>query len=172
MKQKATKQFTIENAPLRFRNFSGKEGKFNAAGKRNFCVLLTKDKADELYAEGWPVKVLTPKTEDDDPIPYLQVNVKFGDIAPKIYLVTKHNKTLLTEDTVSALDYAEIESADIIIRPYNWEVNGNSGIKPYLKTAYITIKEDLLAEKYRDVPDSALAVSNIPTDDEDGYFMN
>lgn len=158
------RNISFEDAHLMFRNFAGNEGRFNAPGKRNFCVRLDKDVAEELNEEGWPIKVLTPKNEDDEPIPYMQVNVKFGQNPPKIYLVTKRNKTLLTEEVLSTLDFAEIETADLVIRPYNWEVNGNKGVKPYLKAAYITIREDDFAEKYSDVPDSAFAYSNT-----DGY---
>ena len=55
----------IENAKIRFRNFSGKEGRFNPAGRRNFCVFLDDDTANDLKDEGWNIKWLNPRAEDD-----------------------------------------------------------------------------------------------------------
>lgn len=138
-----------ENARIIFRNFSGKESKFNRDGNRNFCLIIDDpDEADEMMHEGWNVKTLRPREEDDEPIYYIQVAVSFGNTQPKIFLVTRNGKTPLDEETVGLLDSAEIRSVDLTVRPYFWEVNGKSGIKGYLRSMYVTIEEDEFAEKY------------------------
>lgn len=145
----------IEDARIGFRNFSGEAGKFNPAGRRNFCVFLEQELGEVLENDGWNVRWLKPKDEDDSPVPYLQVAVSFDNIPPKIVLVTGKGKTLLDESSVNILDWAEIATVDLIIRPYNWSVNGNSGVKAYVKSMYVTIVEDEFESKYYDVPDSA-----------------
>lgn len=145
----------IEGARIFARNFSGAAGEYNAPGQRNFCVFLDADIAAKLKTDGWNVKYLRPREEGDEPQAYMQVTVRFGDYPPKIYLVTSRGKTLLTEDKVGIIDWAEIESVDLIIRPRNWEVRGATGVKAYAKSVYVKIVEDKLDLKYADVPDSA-----------------
>ena len=155
MDYKVTNNITIENARIGFRNFSGKEGKYNPAGKRNFCVFLEKDLAETLEEDGWNVRYLRPREDDEEPQAYLQASVAFGNVPPKIIMISSRGKTPIGEDEVNILDWAEIANVDLILRPYNWEVNGKSGVKAYLKAMYVTIAEDEFESKYSDVPDSA-----------------
>lgn len=145
----------IEDAKIGFRNFTGNAGKFNAAGKRNFCVFLDQELAAVLENDGWNVRYLQPRDETEEQRPYLQVAVSYENVPPKIVLVTTKGKTILDENTVNILDWAEIAEVDIVIRPYNWEVNDKSGVKAYVKHMYVTIVEDEFESKYYDVPDSA-----------------
>jgi len=142
---------SVENARIIFRNFAGKESKFNAKGKRNFCLVLDNDVAEDLKDIGWNIKYLSPRDPDDVPQAYLQVAVAFDNFPPKIWLITGGKKTELTEDTISVLDYAEIENVDVIVRPYVWEVNGKSGVKAYVKNMYVTIAENEFEKKYRNL---------------------
>lgn len=153
--------FSVEDAHIMFRNFAGKETRFNQAGKRNFCVELTVAEADKLEAEGWNVKRREPREEGDPEFCYIQVSVNFDTIPPNIWLVTSHNKTRLDSQTVEILDYADIERVDLVVRPYNWEYNGKTGtrtgVKAYVKNMYVTIVEDEFDERYADIPDSSMS---------------
>lgn len=153
---------TIENARIGFRNFTGKEGQFNPAGQRNFCVFLEPDLADVLATDGWNVKWLEPRSPEDDKQAYLPVSVVYNQYPPMVTLITSSGKNILDEETINILDWAEFGQVDLIIRPYNWDVNGKRGVKAYLKTMYITIVEDELAKKYQNVPDSAAAAADEP----------
>ena len=169
--KKVNDKITIEGARIIFRNFSGEEGQYNPKGQRNFCVLLDPDLAEQLVADGWNVKYLKPREEGEEPQPYLQVKVMFGKIPPHCILVTSKNKKSLTEDQVGMLDWVEIKNVDLIIRPYNYELrDGTTGVKAYLKSIYVTLVEDELELKYRDVPDADVpdsAVNSLGVEDED-----
>lgn len=151
------KQFKdVSGKTIRFRNFSGKPGKYNAEGDRNFCLLIDPETADELQAEGFAVRFLNPRDENEDPVPYISVKVAYGKgRPPKIVMITKKGKTELDEESVSLLDWAEINVAHISINPYEWSVGGKAGVKAYLKTMYVEIQEDEFEEMYYDIPDSA-----------------
>lgn len=143
----------IENAHLILRNFSGRAKQYNDLGNRNFGVLLDHNDAQRLVDAGWRVRWLAPKDGSDQPVPFLPVSIRFDNFPPKVIQITSHGKVVLTEKTIGSLDTAEIEKVDLIIRPYNWNARGNSGVKAYVKSMYVTIVEDVFEAKYFAVPD-------------------
>jgi len=155
--EEPTKRLTIENAQIAFRNFAGKEDKFNPAGSRNFCILLDPEIAETLKRDGWNIRQLNPRDEGDRPQDYMSVAVKYDFRPPKIILISPStgNKTYLDVETVHILDWADIENIDLMITPYHWEVNNKSGIKAYLKKMFVILEEDELEQKYAEPTPSA-----------------
>lgn len=144
----------MENVRIIFRNFAGREGMYNREGDRNFCVLLDHDTAEAMASDGWNIKTLRPREEDDEEQPYLQVSVNFKGKPPRVVMITSRGRTTLQEDEVEILDWADIKIVDLIVRPYEWAVNEKSGIKAYLKSIFVTIEEDALERKYADMDDA------------------
>lgn len=140
----------IENANIRFRNFAGRERDFNSAGDRNFCVFVDPDQAADLKAAGWNVKQLRAREEGDIPQDYLQVKVSYKNAQrpPKCVLVSSGGRRDLGQQEVELLDAVDIKKVDLIVNPYEWTVNGNTGVKAYLKSIFVTINEDELDLKY------------------------
>lgn len=143
----------LENVRILFRNFAGKEGKYNREGDRSFAVLLEDDLANQMETDGWNVKWLKPNDDYADPQAYLPVAVFFGLYPPRINLITGRGRTPLHESEIELLDWVDIRMVDLVIRPNNWSINGKTGKKAYLKTMYVTIEEDPLDAKYSEAED-------------------
>lgn len=169
MAYKVTDNLVIENARIRYRNFAGRGTQYNREGDRNFCVMIEDpETAQALADQGWNVRTkeargMNGNPSDEDPLHYIQVTVRYGNIPPKVYLYSRRYdkntgkfrvvRTPLNEESIASLDYAEIKNVDLVIRPYNWVIqegtqNEKSGVKAYLKEMHVTIEEDVFADKY------------------------
>jgi hypothetical protein len=143
----------MEGVRIIFRNFAGKEGQYNREGDRNFAVLLDDKVAKEMLEDGWNVKWLNPRSdeEDEQPQAYLPISLNFKGRPPRIVLITSRGRTNIDEHGVEMLDWVDILNVDLIVRPYAWTVNDKSGIKAYLQSIYLTIEEDPLEIKYSEL---------------------
>ena len=138
----------LGNVEIGFRNFAGKETAYNQAGSRNFVVFLEDDEAKKLDKEGWNIRYPKPEKVEEGQRPYLSIQIGFNAYPPKIYIISNGEHTALEEDSLGMLDWADIEQCDIVVRPYHWEVNGQHGVKAYLKAMYVTLDTDEFADKY------------------------
>lgn len=166
-----TDRVMIEDARVVFRNFAGDEGAYNRKGDRNFCVLLDEDNAAQMQKDGWNIKFLKAREPGDADQAYVQVSVSYKSKPPTVVLITSKGRTTLPEDMVETLDWVDIGKVDLIFNPYSWNVNGNSGVKAYLKSIFVTVAEDELMLKYADVPElevghRPLELEAAPDDDE------
>lgn len=147
----------IPNAKFIFyTNFKGAAGPYNNEGDRNFNVILDPESLKQAEEYGMNVKYTKPK-DDEDPIPYLKVNVGFKFRAPHIELINSQCKRYLSEQNVGLLDDYEYDHVDLVIRPNRWRrPDGSSGVNAYLQALYAVVVEDPFVSKYYDIPDSQI----------------
>lgn len=150
MAEKENKELMIEDAKLLFRNFGGAERPYNSEGDRNFHVVLEPDLAKVLEDEGWRVKQLKSREEDEEGDKHMKVivNYKKGR-PPRCVLITSNNRTELGMDEVGLLDAADIKKCDIMLNGW-WSDMAGGGYSAFLKTIFVWIREDALELKYAD----------------------
>lgn len=140
----------IEDARIIYRNFAGIGSKYNREGDRNFAVIIPNQEiADELIADGWAVKIKPPRDEDESPFMYLPVKVKFNNRGPAAYVKSGNSVQRLNEDTIGMLDEIDIQSVDMDLRAYNWEVNGKTGRSAYLQAINVIQNIDRFGAQYQ-----------------------
>lgn len=140
------KNLFIRDAKLLFKNFSGEETQYNRRGDRNFSVLIDDpDQAELLIREGWNLKPLRKKDEQEEQRYHLPVAVRYDNFPPQVTMRRAGRPNLeMDEDNIGQLDYADICNCHLTLNPSRWEVNGKSGIKAYLKGMIVDIEEDEL----------------------------
>lgn len=139
----------INDARIVHRNFSGAPSKYNRSGDRNFSLVIpSQELAEKLREDGWNVKIKPPREEGDTPFMYLPVKANFNDRGPNIYLKTGRIMNRLNEDNVGCLDRIDIASVDLDIRPYDWEMDGETGRSAYLQGMRVHQQIDRFAAQY------------------------
>lgn len=138
------KFLTLNNAtigPGAYRNFSG-AAKFGKAGKRTFTILLNEDIGKKVEERGWYIRWRDPRDDQEGRTALLDVEVRYDKYPPeRVTLTTNGDESELDESNIGLLDDVDIGDCRIVLRPYNWEVNGKTGTKAYLHILNVTQKE-------------------------------
>lgn len=150
------KHVVLEDVRMVFRNFAGAEKTFNRAGDRNFSIWLDAGQAERLSAEKWNVKMKPPREEGDEPFFHLPVKVDLETKnPPRIVMISSRGRNTLSAEMLPMMDFADFDTVDLIIRPYDWgPISGKYGRKAYLVAVYATLTEtvlDLKYAKYREI---------------------
>lgn len=139
----------VDDATIIFKNFGGHGDKFNREGDRNFSLRIDDPAtADAMVEKGWNVRIKAARDDDEIPFMRLPVKVKFTDYGPNVYLNSLGNVTKLDEESIDCLDNIEIESVNMDIRPYDWEVNGRTGRTAYLQSMEVIQRIDRFSARY------------------------
>ena len=122
----------IEEARIIYRNFSGVGSKYNREGDRNFAVIIK-----------------PPRDDGESPFMYLPVKIKFNNRGPAAYIKSGNSVQRLNEDTIGMLDEIDIQSVDMDLRAYDWEVNGKTGRSAYLQAINVIQNIDRFGAQYQ-----------------------
>jgi hypothetical protein len=139
----------LEDVRLIWCNFAGEAKQYNREGDRNFHIVLDEHQAERLAEAGWNIKTKDPREEGDLPFRTLKVKVSYnGRTKPRTVLISSRGRNTLDEDTIELFDFADFTTVDVIIRPYDWDVNGKRGRTAYLVAVYGTMYESRIDMKY------------------------
>jgi hypothetical protein len=115
----------------------------------DICDMLRNDVNED--GVSWNVKVKDPRDEDEEPLRFLTVKVKFNSRGPNVYLKTDGNMVRLDESTIGILDQVDIANVDLDIRPYDGDLSGKPFRAAYLQSMCVTQDvTDRFASRYED----------------------
>ena len=122
-----------------FKNFSGRVSQYNDKGIKKFNVVIPdSDTAQQLSEDGWNVKILRPKNEEEEPKHYIEVAINFNFWRkPIVNMRCNDVITELDDESIGVLDNARITHADVNIRARAWEPGR---IKAYLDELMVEIE--------------------------------
>lgn len=154
----------LEGVKLTWLDFKG-QGKYNKTHAREFHVILDREMAEELEAQGynirWPKPFETdeelPEGFEDRRLPTMKVTLSRTPNVSRlvrIYTVEEGYKYRVDTRNNNELDDLDdlgpdILYADIVINPYHWEIDGRKGISAYVASLYLILATDEFSHKYQ-----------------------
>ena len=138
----------LRNAKIIFNNFAGNPSKFDKEGKQS----VTFDVTDAELPDEWEDATKDLVNDDTGEIKtILSAKIHWGTRPPIIKVVEdgKIIEIIHGSDELKNVSQYICESADVVLRPYTYEVAGRKGVTTYVRTLYIHIvNDDPFADDY------------------------
>lgn len=140
----------IDNATIKWPNFSGAKKMYNDEGDRNFILVIDDPEVAEALREaGCNIKIKTSNIPGEAPEMQLKVNVSYRFSAPTAYLKVGRKLKDLTEESIGTLDFVEMERVDIDIHlGREWTAGGITARTAYLDKILVVQEVDRFLERY------------------------
>lgn len=145
-------------------NFEGRYNDVTKKERRQFNVLIPNEVAQTLRDLGWNCKTLEPRTEEEEPMSFMQVVVDIipskdnpddlnKEQGPDIWVIQGDSRQKLNSTTVAMLDRTRaIETIDMEIRAWEYDRAKKPGEhSARLVTLVAVMRPNRLMEKYKNL---------------------
>jgi len=151
--------YIIKDARIQWPNFEGREENFNAAGKRNFRLLIPEELYNELNDRGVYTRARPPRDETEETQYYVKVGV-YPSSDVRIYSGKALNQLVADSDPERdqyKLVDAEYRKGHVEKADVEFHVSVNTKVPnsaPYVRldTAIITVGRSQLLDDYEEDP--------------------
>ena len=151
------RELVVEHAAILWTNFSGNPTKYRTdGGRRTFDLVLSGPVAAMLVGEGWNVKTISGRNQDDPTI-YVTEIVVNPSAGLGIFLCEevegKKTRRRLNPEEYASLDNYQYSDIAVLIHPYCHGRDNSAGtkIKGYLRQMnLVKINDDFFREQFKE----------------------
>ena len=140
----------IENAvilPTPYRNFSGEKRDRDDGKNRHFAIRIDDEmNAEKLKNFGFNVRYREPEGSWEG-YWYLDMVISWAWSDPEVHYISGGTDMEMGVDIIGSLDRKNIDFANIEVTQYHWNVNGNTGVKPYVHKLDVYSNKSRMDEK-------------------------
>ncbi len=149
----AYKRTRIENAPVKYRNFSGAKTQMNKEGDVNFEIVIDEEVAKNMMKDGWYIK---EDTSNPDKTEY-RIKLRLGEFGePEVYVIGEDGNAIpFHRGKWRRIDKMTISFVDVVFHQSKktFEYQGGEYYSAYVDELYVNIVESDLKKKYGIAPD-------------------
>lgn len=151
--------YVLKNVQTTYENFSGRPGRYNEEGNRNFVVKIDDPAiAQALINDGFYLKKLEKLDDDAPDVWHMKISFKYkptpnNEIDPydvKIKVIMNGQSAEMNRHNVNGIDKLIIRSASVQFHPYRWDKKDPHKASAWLDSAKLRVESDYYNEPEED----------------------